>query len=146
MKQLSAQLRRLAQLAWKSGLRGRSLEKSALLHPVDEVFAKLRHPTGQVDREALKAAAVQDIFDHLSRIADERYKPGRKKWEATVEFVDLWFDNILDGVYQGNLRKLLADEKLIRSAYHFYIREQIPRRRAKEGPEEAAELLDTDEE
>lgn len=138
MVQLSTQLQRLAEIAWKSGIRGRSLEKSALLYPVGEVFAKLGHSSGHVDREALKAAAVQDIFDHLSRIADDRYKPGRKKWEATKEFVDVWFDDVLEGVYGGNLRKLLADEKLIRSAFLFYVREQIPRKRdrdVEEGPE-----------
>jgi len=138
MSELSTQLRRLAEIAWKNGIRGRSLEKSALLYPVSEVFAKLGHSSAHVDREALKAATVQDIFDHLQRIADDRYKPGRKKWEATRQFVDVWFDDVLGGVYGGNLRKLLADEKLIRSAFLFYVREQIPRKRkdvAAEQPE-----------
>lgn len=128
MTQLSTQLQRLAEIAWKGGLRGRSLERSSLLYPVGEVFAKLSHAGGHVDREALKAAAVQDIFDHLTRIADEQYRPGRKKWEATKQFVEIWFHDVLEGVYGGNLRKLLADEKLIRSAYLFYVREQIPRK------------------
>ena len=128
MAQLSAQLQRLAHIAWQNGLRGRSLEKSALLYPVSEVFGKLSHSSGHLDRESLKAAAVQDIFDHLYRIADDRYKPGKKKWQATKQFVDIWFDDVLDGVYGGSLRKLLADEKLIRSAFLFYVREQIPRK------------------
>ena len=34
-------------------------------------------------------------------------------------------------VYGGNVRKMLNDEKLLRSAYHFYIREQIPRKQAE---------------
>ena len=59
-------------------------------------------------------------------ISNQEYRPGRKKWEATRQFVDGWFDNVLGEVYAGNLRRLLGDEKLIRSAYHFYIREQIP--------------------
>ena len=132
MAQLSEQLERLAEIAWQNGLRGRSLERSSLLYPVSEVFAKLGHAGGYVDRAALRAAAVQDIFDHLSRIADERYKPGRTKWDATKEFVDVWFDGVWDGVYGGNLRKMLADEKLIRSAFLFYVREQIPRKSANE--------------
>ena len=132
MVKLSEQLERLAEIAWQGGLRGRSLERSSLLYPVSEVFAKLNHTSGYVDREALKAAAVQDIFDHLSRIADEQYKPGRTKWEATKDFVNLWFDGVWDGVYGGNLRKMLADEKLIRSAYLFYVREQIPQKSANQ--------------
>jgi len=139
MTQLSTHLQRLAEVAWQNGLRGRSLEKSALLYPVDEVFAKLSHTNPHVDREALRAAAVQDIFDHLSRIAGDQYKPGKKKWEATKQFVDIWFDDVLEGVYGSNLRKLLADEKLIRSTFLFYVREQI-RRRSDQEVENIAEL------
>ncbi len=142
MAKLSEHLQQLAEIAWQNGLRGRSLEKSALLFPVNEVFQKLNHPGGVADRETLKAATAQDIFDHLSRIADDRYKPGRKKHEATKRFVDGWFDDVLEAIYGGNHRKLLNDEKLIRSAYHFYIREQIPR---KEGQEEAEEDIPVEE-
>lgn len=125
MTQLNLQLQRLAQVAWQNGLRGRSLEKSALLFPFDNVLQKVGQMGGPADVETLKAATVQDIFDHLSRIADDRYKPGRKKWEATKLFVGGWFDDVLGGIYAGNYRKLLNDEKLLRSAYHFYVREQI---------------------
>ena len=135
MAQLSVQLQRLAEIAWKNGLRGRSLEKSSLLYPIGDVFAKLSQAGGHLDQETLKAATVQDIFDHLYRIADDRYKPGKKKWEATKQFVDLWFNDVLEGVYGGNLRKLLADEKLIRSAFLFYVREQIPRKHNRDGTE-----------
>jgi len=94
----------------------------------------------------LQAAAAQDIFDHLSRIAGEQYRPGKKKWEATKQFVDIWFDGVLDGVYGGNLRKFMGDEKLIRSAYLFYIREQVPRKQLEEvgtGPD-AEDMVDTE--
>lgn len=137
MSQLSTELRQLAALAWQSGLRGSSLKKSALLFPVNEVFQKLRLLNEMVDRDTLKAAAAQDIFDHLDRIADDRYKPGRKKQEAVKRFVDGWFDDVLEKIYGGNERKLLNDEKLIRSAYHFYIRDQIPRKEAEPESEEA---------
>lgn len=130
MTQLSEQLQRLAGIAWQNGLRGRSLEKSSLLFPLDDVLQKLSKIGGAADVETLKAASVQDIFDHLSRIADDRYKPGRKKWEAVKQFVDGWFDDVL-AVYGGNHRKLLNDEKLLRSAFHFYVREQIVSRTPK---------------
>lgn len=134
MAKLSEELQRLANIAWQNGLRGRSLEKSSLLFPLGEVFQKLGHPGGAADRGALMAAATMDIFDHLSRIAEEQYKPGRKKWEASKAFVDAFFEGVLDGAYSGNVRKLLSDEKLLRSAYLFYLREQIPR---KELPKDA---------
>ena len=125
MTQLNFQLQRLATIAWQNGLRGRSLEKSSLLFPLDDVLQKLSYAGGAADTETLKAAAVQDIFDHLTRIADDRYKPGRKKWEAIKQFVNGWFGDVLGGVYGGNHRKLLNDDKLLRSAFHFYVREQI---------------------
>lgn len=125
MAQLNVELQRLAQIAWQNGLRGRSLEKSSLLFPLDDVLQKMAQMGGAADVETLKAAAVQDIFDHLTRIADEQYRPGRKKWEAVKQFVDGWFDNVLGGVYGANPRKLLNDDKLLRSAFHFYVREQI---------------------
>ena len=125
MTQLSVQLQRLAEISWQNGLRGRSLEKSSLLFPLDDVLQKISLLGGAADVETLKAAAVQDIFDHISRIADDRYKPGRKKWEATKQFVDGWFDDVLGAIYGGNHRKLINDDKLLRSAFHFYVREQI---------------------
>ena len=100
------------------------------------MLQKLSYAGGAADIETLKAAAVQDIFDHLSRIADDRYKPGRKKWEAIRQFVDGWFDDVLGGVYGGNRRKLLNDDKLLRSAFHFYVREQI----AAKAPEGQGEI------
>jgi len=130
MTELSTQMQRLAEIAWQNGLRGRSLEKSSLLFPLDDVLQKFSRIGGAADVETLKAASVQDIFDHLSRIADERYRPGRKKWDAVKQFVDGWFDDVL-AVYGGNHRKLLNDEKLLRSAFHFYVREQIIAKAAK---------------
>ena len=128
MSKLSTYLRRAAEIAWKGHLRGRTLERSSLVYPVAELFAKLSHAGGHADLEVLKAAAVQDIFDHLYRIAEGDRKPGRKRWEAIKQFVDVWFDDILGEVYEGNLRKMLADEKLLRSAYLFYVQEQIPQK------------------
>ena len=63
---------------------------------------------------------------------EEVHKPGRKKQEATKQFVNIWFDDVLEGVYGNNMRKLLADEKLIRSAFLFYVREQIPQKKEKQ--------------
>jgi len=130
MTQLSNALHQLAEIAWQSRIIGTSLKKNSLLFPVSEIFLKLRLLEGAIDLETLRAATIQDIFDHLERINDE-YKPGRTKREAIKQFVDGWFDTILGTIYNGNPRKLLSDEKLIRSAYHFYIREQIPNKNDK---------------
>ena len=128
MAKLSEALQGLAQIAWEGGLRGRSLKKNSLMAPLDEIFKKLGHHSEAADMEVLRAAAVEDIFEHLERIADQEYRPGRRKWEATQSFVNGFFEEIHEGVYAGKLQKLLADEKLLRSAYMFYVREQIPRK------------------
>ena len=130
MARLSQELYELAQIAWRGGLRGGSLRKNSLLMPLDEIFKKLGNRSEEADIEVLRAATVQDIFEHLERIADE-YRPGRKKWEATEAFVNNFFDRVYQDVYGGKLQRLLADEKLLRSAYLFYIREQIPRKAKK---------------
>lgn len=128
MTKLSQALKNLARIAWESGLRGRSLKKNSLMAPLDEIFKKLDLQSDAADMDLLRAAAVEDIFEHLERIADAQYKPGKTKWQATQAFVNGFFDDVYEGVYGGKLQKLLADEKLIRSAYMFYIREEIPRK------------------
>lgn len=134
MATLSTALTKLAEIAWQGGLRGRSLRKNSLMMALDEVFGKLALQSQTVDLAVLRAATVEDIFEHLERITDRQYSPGKRKWAATEAFVDHFYDEVLGGVYGGNLRKLLADEKLIRSAYMFYIRAQIkPGEAADEG-------------
>ena len=95
----------------------------------DDIADRLGSPAAALSICQHQRQSPLGTFDHLQRIADDQYKPGRKKWEATRQFVDVWFDDVLGGVYGGNLRKLLGDEKLIRSAFLFYVREQIPRKR-----------------
>jgi CRISPR-associated protein Csc3 len=126
MKKLSEQLEKAAAIAVQHNLRGSSFERSSLLYPFDEVMRKLGQDQGRtaVDRETLRAAATQDIHDHLDRLATRAgYKMTKTRAEACEAFVNCWFDDIL-AVYEGQTRKLIADEKLLRSAYLFYVRQQ----------------------
>ena len=132
MAKLSEELHKLAEIAWSGGLRGSSLRKNSLMTPLDEIFTKLNTRSEETDIELLRAATIEDIFEHLKRIADKRYPAGQKKWNAVTDFVNGFFDNIYQGVYKGNLRKLLSDEKLLRSAYLFYVREQISSKKSKD--------------
>ena len=128
VKNLSAILHQLAEIAWTGHLRGSSLERSSLLFPFNQVMEKMAylHSSKALDAEVLKAAAAQDIFDHLERLAKQQgYTIGAKRMAASTAFVDGWFDDVLGQAYDGNLRKLLGDEKLLRSAYLFYLRQQI---------------------
>lgn len=137
MKKLSDSLQELARIAWQHRLRGSSLERSSLLYPYNDVMQKIAQlqSNKKLDKETLKAAAAQDIFDHLERLAKrEGYGAGRSRLDACVAFVSGWFNDVLETVYEGNARKMLADEKLLRSAYLFYVRNEIPRKEKKAEP------------
>ena len=126
MEKLSKELEKAATIAVQHNLKGSSFERSSLLYPFDEVMRKLAQDQGKtaVDRETLRAAATQDIHDHLDRLATRSgYKMTKARAEACAAFVNCWFDDIL-AVYEGHTRKLIADEKLLRSAYLFYVRQQ----------------------
>lgn len=125
MTDLSQHLQELAEIAWKGGLKGKTLKKNSLMMPLDHVFQKLNQRSQAFDDDALKAVAVEDIFEYLERITEEKYRPGKRKMTAATEFVECFFTNVYQGVYQSNRARLLTDEKLLRSAYMFYIRRQI---------------------
>jgi CRISPR-associated protein Csc3 len=132
MNVLSTYMRQLAQIAWKHRLIGSSLAKHSLMTALDEVLQKFTRRSKAIehDIDALRAATVEDIFAYLERVTDSEYKPGRTKWEAIKEFVDVFYTGIYAGVYSNNPARLLSDEKLLRSMYMFYIREEIPRKLA----------------
>ncbi len=132
MAELSQHLQELAETAWKGGLKGKTLKKNSLMMPLDHVFQKLNQRSQAFDDEALKAVTVEDIFEYLERITEEKYRPGKRKMVAATEFVECFFTDVYQGVYQGNRARLLTDEKLLRSAYMFYIRQQIKPKETKQ--------------
>lgn len=145
MAELSDHLQQLAEIAWRSHLRGKSLKKNSLVMPLDEVFQKIGQSSGMFDEAALKAVIVEDIFEYLDRIAD-KYPAGRRTMEAATEFVDVFFREVVNGIYRANRARLLADEKQLRSAFMFYMRQQIPFKPSKSNEDEAInEFNDTPE-
>jgi len=120
------QLETLAQTAWANRIIGRSLGRNSLLKPFDMLLEGLEKKPEAFGLDTLRAQLTEDIFRHLEVIASDEYKPGRTKREKVKMYVDLFFDGVLGEAYRGNATKLLADSKALRSAYLFYIREQIP--------------------
>lgn len=115
----------LAEMAWRDRIIGRSLERNSLLKPFDMMLDGLDAKSEAFGLDTLRAQLVEDIFRHLEAIASEEYKPGRTKREKVKAYVDAFFDGVLSGAYHGNVQKLLNDTKSLRSAYLFYVREQI---------------------
>jgi CRISPR-associated protein Csc3 len=118
----------LAKIAWRDRIIGRSWERNSLLKPFDMILDALKGKSDAFTVETLRAALVEDIFRHLEVITPQEYKPGRTKREKVKDYVDLFCTGLLEGVYRGNINRLLNDEKGLRSAYLFYLREQIPLR------------------
>lgn len=117
-------IRRLAQLAWEGNLKGQSLEKNALMMPLDHCFEKLQRWQEPLDKETICAITVTDIYSYLERIR-EKNMVGRETQNKAKAFVDAFFDDLLSTVYKDNRSRLLTDEKFIRSAFLFHIREQV---------------------
>ena len=121
-------LHQLAETAWGERIRGRTRERNSLIKPFDMILDALKSKSDAFGIDTLKAALVEDIFRHLEVIAAQEYKPGRPKREKVKTYVDLFFSGVLEGSYRSNITRLLTDEKGLRSAYLFYLREQIPLR------------------
>jgi CRISPR-associated protein Csc3 len=125
-------LTELAQVGRHDRIIGRSRERNSLLKPFDMILDGLKGKSDAFNLDTLRASLVEDIFRHLEVIAPPAYKPGRTKREKVKAYVDLFFTGLLEGVYRGNINRMLNDEKGLRSAYLFYLREQIPLRDREE--------------
>ncbi len=123
------ELKELATYAAQNSIRGSTFKRNSLLKPLDIILQELDHCPAPDDRnelELVRAGTKGLIFDHLERIADSEYKPGRTKRDKVNYYVDLFFDGVLDKAHHGKVNRLLNRERLIRSAYLFYVREAIP--------------------
>lgn len=126
MSKLDTQLERLAEIAWRGSLRRPgSWKKNSLMTPLDEVLTKLQRMGPELNEATIRAAAAQDMLEHIQRIRETTgYKTGAATAEACREFVHVFFDDVYNDTYQGKLARLLNDEKILRSAFHFYISQQ----------------------
>ena len=127
-------LQTLAEAAWRDHVIGSSLKRNSLLKPFDMMLDGLEAKSEAFGLDTLRAQLVEEIFRHLEAIAAEEYKPGRTKREKVKAYVNAFFDGVLNAIYRGNVQKLLADSKPLRSAYLFYMREQIPIKEKGEKP------------
>lgn len=117
-------LQSMAKQAWSSKIKGQSLKRNALLMPLNILFDEIRQEQPVLDREAVRAASCQLIFDYLDRISE--LGRGKKTSEGSEIIVNHFFHDLLDTCYAGKLPQLLRDEKALKAAYLFYIRKEIP--------------------
>ena len=146
MDELDQQLQRLAEIAWKGGLRGQSLEKNSIMAPLDEVLRKLSVQSVELTPALLQSAAAIDLYEHVKRIREssgQKFSPSRLQ-AASEEFVRVFFEDVFAGIYHGKVARLLSHEKILRSAFHLYIRRQIPRKAAPAAGTEPIQSVDAD--
>lgn len=135
-------IQKLAQLAWDGNLRGQSSEKSyptknALMMPIDHCFEGIQGWQEPQDKETIRAVAANNIFEYLWRIRDQNMI-GESTRRKIKTFVDVFVDELFSTVYRENRARLLNDEKLIRSAFLFHIRELLAKRSAEKADEAKA--------
>jgi hypothetical protein len=119
-------LQQLATYAAHNAIKGSSFKRNSLLKPLDIILEELDRCPNPDDRKELaviRAGTKELIFDHLARIAKEEYKPGQTKQSKVNQYVDLFFDGVLEQAHGGKVNKLLSREKLIRAAYLFWVRQ-----------------------
>jgi CRISPR-associated protein Csc3 len=125
------ELKAMAVYAAENRIKGGTNKRNSLLKPLAIILDELDRcpaPDNPNELELIRAGAKEMIFDHLERIADAEYKPGRTKQEKISHYVDLFFDEVLKKAHRNNVNRLLARERLIRSAYLFYFREAMPQK------------------
>ncbi len=123
------ELQELATYAAQNTIRGTSYKRNSLLKPLDIIMQELDRcpaPGNLNELELIRAGTKEMIFDHLDRIAKTEYKPGRTKRDKVNHYVDHFFNEVLFKAHHGKVNRLLNRERLIRSAYLFYVRDALP--------------------
>ena len=121
------ELKDLAIYAAQNSIRGTSAKRNSLLKPFDIILDELEHYSNPATKEEqqnelalIQAGTKGLIFEHLERIAKTEFKPGRTKQGKVNQYVDSFFGELLAKAHHGNVNRLLAREKLLRSAYLVY--------------------------
>ena len=132
-------LKQMATLAAQEHIKGRSFKRNSILKPLDIILENLEREPKEDIRDLVRRASERDIFDHIDRIADPQYKPGRGKQEQIRRYVNVFFDDLLTKAHDGDVNRLLQRSKLMRSAYLIYYRDALPERSKEQVDTEQAE-------
>lgn len=109
--------------------------RNALLKPFDIIFELVQqHPV--MNRDDVQAAAAEEVFLHLQRIAEEGYKPGSTKESKIAAYVRQFFEGVIGSMYGNDVNRFIADERFVRSAYLWYVRRALLARREERAREQ----------
>jgi CRISPR-associated protein Csc3 len=125
-------LKDMAKLAVEGYIKGRSYKRNSILKPLDIILDNLEREPKEDVRELVQSASKRQIFDHLQAIAGAEYTMGKSKPEKVSEYVDVFFEQLLNEFHKGDVNRLLQRIKLIRSAYLLYFYNALPEPEKKE--------------
>lgn len=129
LKSSSEIIKKMASLAWEAKIKGKTFERNSLLQPINLIFDQIRKPSQVLDTETIKASTAQKIFDYLERISD--FEIGKTKHQKVSDFTELFFTDLLNKVYKNRLPLLISDEKNLKAAYLFYLRNTMSKEKGE---------------
>ena len=121
---LMEELKDLATFAAQHRIRGRSYKRNSMLKPLGimlDALDRCPDPTNKNELGLVIAGSKGLINEHIQRVA-KKVPQG-----AVYAYVDIFFDNVLEKAHHGNANALLEHERLLRSAYLVYMREELAR-------------------
>lgn len=140
---LTKYLKKAAQLAAETNLRGTSFNRTSLTKPFTDFLKKIRSAKPHKGLDLIFAALSQDFHTHLDRIWD--YKVGETKREQITEYYNI-LRKIYEEVYDARPEKLLSDREDLTSAYLFFWQEAYQVVKAKRDADKVkAEAVKTSE-
>lgn len=116
------ELKKLAIHAARYRIRGRSYKRNSLLKPLDIILAELEHcpdTRNENEIEFAKTSSKGLISEHVKRVARGVHT------EDIYQYVDIFFQDVLNQAHHENANKLLQRERSLRSAYIVYMREAL---------------------
>jgi len=140
------ELKILATHAARYRIRGRSYKRNSLLKPLDIILAELERCPNTLDENEIEFAKTSSkglISEHVKRVARGVHT------EDIYQYVEIFFQEVLDQAHDKNVNKLLQRERSLRSAYIVYLREALAELFLAQGKaksiDEAQEELDKTE-
>lgn len=141
------ELRHLAVHAAQNRIRGRSYKRNSLLKPLDIILEELERcpdPDNPNEKDFARDSSKGFIYDYMKRISRGIHE------DAIYQYVDIFFNEVLDEAHQKSMKKVLQRERSLRSAYLVYMREElaaifVKRGAAKDTTEAFQELSQVEE-
>ena len=124
---IMSHIKELARIAWEGRLKGESLKDNSLAKPLDVAFDSLERWQAKRETPEEARAIMSKQIARAIELLDPRFF-GATKLENIAQFVKVLFDQMYNGVYQGNLLDLIENRKRIRAGYLYFITEMIPKR------------------